>query len=84
MNHTNNLRIAGLTFLLLGAAAVVQAQEPAAPATSKHEFSIYGKAGVSTLMYKLDNGSRSNGLGGGVGLGYTYFFNKHWGLQTGL
>lgn len=84
MKHVNNLRIAGLTFLLLGAAVAVRAQQAPAQPTTKHEFSVYGKAGVSTLMYKVDGGSRSNGLGGGVGLGYTYFFNKHWGLQTGL
>lgn len=84
MKHTDKLKITAMALSILGAATVVRAQQPAAPATSKHEFSIYGKAGVSTLMYKVDGGSRSNGFGGGVGLGYTYFFNKHWGLQTGL
>lgn len=56
----------------------------------KHEFSLYGKGGLSTLLYSIDkddrdrSGSVKKGLGGTVGLGYVYFFNPNWGIQTGV
>jgi len=40
--------------------------------------------GLSTLSYDLDKGDRKNGFGGGVGVGYTYFFNDRLGLLAGL
>lgn len=52
---------------------------------SKHEFSIYGGAGISTLRYEeWNNTDRKDKFGGLVGLGYTYFFSEHWGLNTGV
>lgn len=58
----------------------------------KHEFSISGFGGLSTLNYKvnipqnpyIDGVDRKMGLGGGVGLDWTYHFSKHWGLRLGV
>lgn len=68
--------------LLAGSASAQNSTET--PRDPKHEFSVYGKGGISTLQYRLDEGTRKNGFGGGAGLGYTWFFAPRWGLQTGL
>lgn len=49
----------------------------------KHEFSIYGGGGLSTLLYEPAFGKQSNGFGGLAGLGYTLFFNNYFGIGTG-
>ena len=53
-------------------------------AQSAHEFSVYAGGGLSTLNYSLREGNRNDGRGGDFGLGYTYFFHKQWGINTGL
>ena len=50
----------------------------------KHEFSVYGGGGLSSLMYKPTFGDQSLRLGGHFGLGYHFFFSPNWGLGTGL
>ena len=49
----------------------------------KHEFSVYGGGGLSTLLYEPAAGTQSNGFGGLAGLGYTLFFNDYFGIGTG-
>jgi hypothetical protein len=53
-------------------------------AVAQHELSVYGFGGVSNLRYVpaafID---KSLGLGGGAGVGYTYFLGKRWGIVTG-
>ncbi|MDR3218363.1 MAG: PorT family protein [Dysgonamonadaceae bacterium] len=51
---------------------------------SRHEFSIYGGFGSSGLKYEINEGDRSNVTGGTYGLGYTLFFNEHFGFATGI
>ena len=50
---------------------------------SRHEILPYIRGGISTLIYKVDNGSRTSGFGVGVGINYVWFFQPRWGLQTG-
>lgn len=58
----------------------------------KHEFSISGFGGLSTLMYKVDvpenpiikDIDHKLGFGGGIGVDWTYHFDQHWGLRLGL
>lgn len=51
----------------------------------KHELSIYGLGGYSSVGYTLDgNGSKSNSIGGGAGLGYTFNINPSLGIVTGV
>jgi len=50
----------------------------------RHEFSLYGGGGLSTLKYDVVTGTQKNGLGGHFGVGYHYFFSPKWGLGTGL
>jgi hypothetical protein len=52
--------------------------------SSVHELSVYGLGGLSSLNYKLSGeGTKSNGIGGGAGLGYTFNINESWGIVTG-
>ena len=55
-------------------------------AQNKHEFSIYGGGGISTLMYDVNvtGGSQKMGFGGHFGLGYQFFFSPNWGLGSGV
>jgi len=49
-----------------------------------NEISIYGGGGLSTLMYDIKGSDKSNGFGGLLGLGYSYFFTPNWGVGSGL
>jgi outer membrane protein OmpA-like peptidoglycan-associated protein len=55
-------------------------QEP----LSRHEISIWGAGGLSTLHSDLGFGKNIAGMGGQVGLGYNYAFNQHWSLGSGV
>ncbi len=70
-------RVFFLTILLL-AAHMLTAQN------FYHEVSVGGGFGLSTLRYDFSQGSRDNGLGGYVGLGYSYNFHYNWAMVTGL
>jgi len=48
-------------------------------------FSVSGNVGSSALQYKLgEDGTRESKSGYGIQLGYSYFFNPHWGAYTGV
>lgn len=49
----------------------------------KHEFSVYGATGLSTLKYETSVGNQKDLFGGSIGLGYSYFFTNNWALNTG-
>jgi len=40
--------------------------------------------GLHNLSYDLQNGTQSGRLGNAINAGYSYFFNQHWGIQSGL
>jgi outer membrane protein OmpA-like peptidoglycan-associated protein len=67
--------------IVMAYATSLNAQDRSLP---RHEFSVIDFAGQSTLKYKAEGLKVSNGLGGGHGLGYTYFFNDKWGITTGI
>lgn len=51
----------------------------------KHELSIWGAGGMSTLYYDLSLGDREKwNFGYMAGLGYSFYFNYNWGFGTGL
>jgi len=50
---------------------------------NKHEFSVWGAGGFSTLYYSPNLGDWSPQLGGAFGLGYTFYFSKHFGILAG-
>ena len=50
----------------------------------RHEFSLSGGGGLSTLNYDLRDGIQNDGFGGLFSFGYRYFFNRATGLATGL
>ena len=51
-------------------------------------FTVSGSVGSSSFDYKLNSlgekGSRSGAMGYGIDLKYSYFFNSHWGVSTGV
>jgi outer membrane protein OmpA-like peptidoglycan-associated protein len=49
----------------------------------RHEFSIWGAGGISTLNYTPSFGNRTNLAGGAFGMGYTFYFHRNWGIHTG-
>ena len=53
-------------------------------AQNKHEFSLHGSGGLSTLNQKQGVGDLKNGFGARGGLNYTFFFSPKWGLGTGF
>lgn len=65
-------------FFLANSCIIMHAQEQ-----EKHEISIYAASGLSTLQYNLNGGTRDNRMGGGIGIGYGFFFNDYWGITTG-
>ena len=48
------------------------------------EISIKIEGGASGISYDSAMGNGTLGFGGGVGINYTYYFTKHWGVQTGI
>ncbi|MDR1336893.1 MAG: OmpA family protein [Tannerella sp.] len=53
---------------------------------NRHELSLWGAGGLSTLHYKPVAGKNTSGLesaGGYAGIGYSYFLNDHWSLGLG-
>lgn len=51
---------------------------------SKHEFTVNGGLGLSTLNFDVNNGDKGSKVGGTFGLGYSYFFNEKFSINTGL
>ena len=72
-----------ITIATIAAATAVQvsAQERTLP---RHEFTLNGFGGLSTLNYSIDGADLSRGLAGGGGFGYHYFFSDRWALVTGV
>jgi hypothetical protein len=56
---------------------------PALHAQNRHEFSVYGGGGLSSLKYETTAGGQKNSFGGQAGLGYRFFFSPQWRLGTG-
>jgi len=50
----------------------------------RSEISLYFGGGLSTLTYKPEVGSVSSGMGGLIGVGYTWFVSGRWGIVTGV
>ncbi|MCV2487491.1 PorT family protein [Flavobacterium sp. SH_e] len=48
------------------------------------EINVKLKSGLSGILYESTLGNGQLQAGGGLGIGYTYFFNKHWGISTGF
>ncbi|WP_167498113.1 outer membrane beta-barrel protein [Flavobacterium resistens] len=48
------------------------------------EISINLSGGPSGILYESSEGNGNLKTGGGLGIGYTYFLNNHWGINTGI
>jgi outer membrane protein OmpA-like peptidoglycan-associated protein len=53
-------------------------------ARTAHELSAVAGNGVSAMRYKALSSNSTPGYGGFWGVGYSCFFDGHWGLATGL
>lgn len=51
---------------------------------SPHVFSLSGGFGLSSLQYKPEKGNHDPGIGGNIGIGYTYMLAPQWGIGSGL
>lgn len=51
---------------------------------SIHEFFISGGVGQAGLKYDIAGGDVKQKIGGSFGLGYSYFFNEFFSVNTGL
>ena len=84
------------TIIILTLLAAMSCQQIMAEIGTR-EFSFHGNGGLSSLQYELSQGVRSNGLGGGFGLGYKINFqstqqftstsrlvHENWGIYTGI
>jgi outer membrane protein OmpA-like peptidoglycan-associated protein len=72
-------RIIFTVSLMLIAIISVQAQEKGSYLT------VSGSLGMNQFRYEMDNGRMGDPrLGYGGALGYQYFFNRHWGIGTGI
>lgn len=50
----------------------------------RHEVTGWINGGFSSLQYSPKVGDHTGGIGGELGVGYTYSFNPKWGISTGL
>ncbi len=50
----------------------------------RNELSVWGLGGISSFMYKPNEGSTTLDFGGGGGIGVGRFFNPNFGLRFGL
>lgn len=51
--------------------------------SNAQEISAYLNGGFQGLDYKVNYGDNDIKFGGKIGVGYTYFINKNWGIVTG-
>ena len=73
-----------LTICFISIASFAQPAATQARQQSKHEVSIWGAYGLSTLKYDLSFGERDKlGLGYMGGIGYNYFLNYNWSVGVG-
>lgn len=49
-----------------------------------HYLYMNAGGGFHNLSYDLQNGNEKGGFGYSLNAGYVYFFNEHWGVQTGV
>jgi hypothetical protein len=49
-----------------------------------HELSASVSGGFSSLLYKVEGGKHSGGVGGNIEIGYTYNIKRYLGIMTGL
>jgi hypothetical protein len=49
-----------------------------------HELSVWTTGGAAFLNSRPAFGKTNAGFGGALGVGYTYFLNKNWGLSSGM
>ncbi len=76
-----NIMMKKIILIILGVLAysTLFSQEP-----SRHEISVWGMGGLSTLKYDLEIGSQKDKLGGGAGIGYTYYISDVVGISSGF
>lgn len=48
------------------------------------EINVKINGGPSGILYDSNLGDGKLKFGGGIGVGYTYFFSSHWGILTGI
>lgn len=71
--------------IILGAVAgILSCSATFSQSGPRHELSVWGGGGLSTLNYSTEIGDSKLRGGGSFGLGYNYGFNDRWSINTGL
>ena len=76
-----------IAVLAFGLIAKAQAQPQSAPQEFNgkgHYLNADFGVGLSSLMYKLEDGERKAKLGFSGKIGYDYYFTHNWGIGTGI
>lgn len=73
-HNKNQMRVYTILILLVGAMTSVRAQE----------IILKANGGLSGVDYTSTKGSGNVKVGGGIGIGYTYYFSERMGIGTGI
>ncbi|MCL2651366.1 MAG: OmpA family protein [Candidatus Azobacteroides sp.] len=72
--------ILSIASILIASSLFAQEEEQ-----NQNEITINLGGGLSGLQYQMESGGKNSlGLGGSLGLGYTFFFNNQFGITTGV
>lgn len=71
-------------YILLAVAGIFSCSAALCQEQLKHEFSVWGAGGLSTLKVNSKIGNNKNGAGTSFGIGYNYFVTEQWSVGSGL
>ena len=81
----NILLIVAICVLGMGANAQMKPQSAPKDSEGKgHYLNADFGVGLSSLMFKIENGDRKAKIGFAGKIGYDYYFTENWGIGTGL
>jgi hypothetical protein len=85
-HYSNKVRLAvTVVFIFCLSLQVAEAQKKKSQKkSSPHEFSVYGGFGLSALQYAPEGSDVQNGVGGNLGVGYSFMLSPNIGIHTGV
>jgi len=70
--------------MLLAIAGIISCTAVLSQEQARHEASVWGAVGLSTLKTDTKVGDNKSGIGPSFGVGYNYFFTDQWSIGSGL
>ncbi|WP_412213293.1 outer membrane beta-barrel protein [Dysgonomonas mossii] len=71
-------------YIVLVAACLLTFSMSMAQDITKHELSVWGAGGLSSLNVDTNVGKTNNKIGGAIGVGYSYRLNANWSISSGV